>query len=79
MSMTDSESRRLQGLPTPSFGLFGGLSADKIIGAWKDAIADDPSKDLVMGADGVSGRAYLVRCGAVRCGAVRCGVGTDRA
>lgn len=51
-----SRSRRLQGLPTPSFGLFGGLSAEKLIGAWQGAIADDPSKDLVMGADGVSGR-----------------------
>ena len=49
----NSESRRLQGLPTPSFGLFGGLSAEKLMGAWQEAIDDDPSKDLVTGPDGV--------------------------
>ena len=50
---THSESRRLQGLPTPSFGLFGGLSAQKLIDVWQGAIDDAPAKDLVMGADGV--------------------------
>lgn len=50
--------RHLQGLPTDKgIGLFGGVPAAKLIEIWQDTLqetmAADPSKDVVVGADGV--------------------------